>query len=124
MSNKAILTTLYELFPDSPYVLPAFLSRPQNGVYCKKPVYSREGHNVSILDIRNWEERELISETEGDYNQGAYIYQRYVKPIVYDGYYPIIGSWVIGGEAGGIGIRENCTEITDNLSTFVPHIIG
>ena len=43
---------------------------------------------------------------------------------MYDGRYPIIGSWIIGGEAGGIGIRENCTEITDNLSAFVPHIIG
>lgn len=124
MSNKAILTTLFELFPDSPYVLPAFLSRPQNGVYCKKPVYAREGHNVSVLDIRNWEERVLVPETEGDYNRGAYIYQQYVEPTVYDGRYPIIGSWIIGGEAGGIGIRENCTEITDNLSAFVPHIIG
>lgn len=27
MSNKAILATLYELFPDSPYVLPCYLSR-------------------------------------------------------------------------------------------------
>lgn len=124
MSNKAILTVLYELFPDSPYVLPAFLSRPQNGVYCKKPVYAREGHNVSILDIRNWEEHVLVPETAGDYNQGAYVYQRYVEPTVYDGRYPVIGSWIIGGEAGGIGIRENRTEITDNLSAFVPHIIG
>lgn len=124
MSNKAILTTLFELFPDSPYVLPAYLSRPQNGVYCKKPVYSREGHNISILDIRNWEEHALVPETPGDYNQGAYIYQQYVEPTVYDGRYPIIGSWIIGGETGGIGIRENRMQITDNLSAFVPHIIG
>lgn len=30
----------------------------------------------------------------------------------------------IGGEAAGIGIRENRMEVTDNLSEFVPHIIG
>lgn len=123
MSNKAILTTLYELFPDSSYVLPAFLSRPQQGLFCKKPVYAREGHNVSVLDIRNWEEQVRVPETAGDYNKGAYIYQQYVEPTAYDGYYPIIGSWIIGGEPGGIGIRENRTEITDNLSAFVPHII-
>lgn len=123
MSNKAVLSTLYELFPDSPYVLPCYLSRPQSGVFCKKPVFSREGHNVSIVEIHNWEERFRLAETEGDYNTGAYVYQEYVTPTVYGGRYPVIGSWVIGGEAAGIGIRENRTEVTDNLSEFVPHII-
>lgn len=124
MSNKAILAKVFELFPDSPYVLPCFLSRPESGVYCKKPVFAREGHNVSVVDIRNWEERALVRETEGDYNTGAYVYQWYVKPTVYGGRYPIIGSWIIGGEPAGIGIRENRTEITDNLSEFVPHVIS
>lgn len=123
MSNKAVLSTLYELFPDSPYVLPCYLSRPQSGVFCKKPVFSREGHNVSIVEIHNWEERFRLAETEGDYDNGAYVYQGYVTPTVYGGRYPVIGSWVIGGEAAGIGIRENCMEVTDNLSEFVPHII-
>ena len=124
MSNKAILSILYELFPDSPYVLPCYLSRPQQGVFCKKPVFSREGHNVSVVDIRQWEEHALLKETEGDYNTGAYVYQEYVKPVAYSGRYPVIGSWIVGGEPAGIGIRENRTEITDNLSEFVPHIIS
>jgi len=76
------------------------------------------------VDIRNWEERPLIRETEGDYNTGAYVYQKYVKPTVYGGRYPVIGSWIVGGEPAGIGIRENRTEITDNLSEFVPHVIS
>ena len=122
MSNKAILSTLYDLFPNSPYVLPCYLSRPRSGWYCKKPVFSREGHNVSVLEIREWEEHARISETEGDYNTGAYVYQQYVTPTTYGGRYPVIGSWIIGGEAAGIGIRENRTEITDNLSEFVPHV--
>ena len=124
MSNKAILSILYELFPDSPYVLPCYLSRPQQGVFCKKPVFSREGYNVSVVDIRQWEEHALLKETEGDYNTGAYVYQEYVKPVAYSGRYPVIGSWIVGGEPAGIGIRENRTEITDNLSEFVPHIIS
>lgn len=123
MSNKAVLSTLYELFPASPYVLPCYLSRPQSGVFCKKPVFSREGHNVSIVEIHNWEERFRLAETEGDYDNGAYVYQGYVTPTVYGGRYPVIGSWVIGGEAAGIGIRESRMEVTDNLSEFVPHII-
>ena len=124
MSNKAILKVLFDLFPDSPYVLPCYLSRPESGLFCKKPVYSREGHNVSVLEIRNWEERVRLAETEGDYKKGAYVYQEYVEPTAYSGRYPVIGSWVVGGEPAGIGIRENRTEITGNLSEFVPHIIG
>ena len=123
MSNKAILKILSDLFSDSPYVLPCYLSRPESGMFCKKPVYSREGHNVSVLEIRNWEERVLLPETEGDYGTGAYVYQEYVVPVAYSGRYPVIGSWIVGGEPAGIGIRENRTEVTDNLSEFVPHII-
>lgn len=122
MSNKAILTVMYELFPNSPYILPAFLSRPQFGMFCKKPIYSREGHNISIVAVQDWKETERISETEGDYGEEGYIYQSYIKPTPYQGHYPIIGSWVIGGEPAGIGIRENTSEITDNMSEFVPHI--
>lgn len=122
MSNKAILTVMYELFPNSPYILPAFLSRPQFGMFCKKPIYSREGHNISIVAVQDWKETEKISETEGDYGEEGYIYQSYIKPTPYQGHYPIIGSWIIGGEPAGIGIRENTSEITDNMSEFVPHI--
>jgi len=37
--------------------------------------------------------------------------------------YPVIGSWVIGGESAGIGIRETDHLITDNHSRFVPHVM-
>lgn len=40
-----------------------------------------------------------------------------------DGHYPVIGSWIIGQEAGGMGIRESKRIITDNMSQFVPHVI-
>ena len=79
---------------------------------------------ISVVDIRDWEEYVRIAETEGDYNTGAYVYQEYAEPTAYSGRYPVIGSWIIGGEAAGIGIRENRMEVTDNLSEFVPHIIG
>jgi glutathionylspermidine synthase len=32
-----------------------------------------------------------------------------------------IGSWVIGDEPAGIGLREDESEITRNTSRFVPH---
>lgn len=78
---------------------------------------------MSVVDLREWEEVVRLAETPGDYNRGAYVYQQYVEPVSYEDRYPVIGSWIVGGEPAGMGIRENRTEITDNLSEFVPHII-
>ncbi|MBL0218756.1 MAG: glutathionylspermidine synthase family protein [Myxococcales bacterium] len=36
--------------------------------------------------------------------------------------HPVIGSWVIGGEPAGIGIRETAGYVTNNVARFVPHI--
>jgi len=33
----------------------------------------------------------------------------------------VIGAWVVGDDAAGIGIREDVTTITTNRSQFVPH---
>jgi len=38
-----------------------------------------------------------------------------------EGYTPVLGSWIIGENAAGMGIRENIGLITDNSSHFVPH---
>lgn len=35
--------------------------------------------------------------------------------------YPMIGSWVVGDVACGIGLREDFTPVTGNDSHFIPH---
>ena len=35
----------------------------------------------------------------------------------------VVGSWIVGSEPCGIGIREDASAITMNLSRFVPHVI-
>ena len=39
----------------------------------------------------------------------------------FDGHHIVIGSWIIGDEPAGIGIREDTGLITTNTSLFVPH---
>jgi glutathionylspermidine synthase len=36
--------------------------------------------------------------------------------------YPVLDLWMIDQECGGMGIREDATPITGNLSSFVPHL--
>ena len=120
LSNKGILPILWKLFPNHPNLLPCYFDGPHGMFnYVEKPIYSREGANVTIY-------KDGIETTTvgGEYGEEGYIYQQLATVPNFDGNYPIIGSWVIGGESAGIGIRESKTEVTDNLSRFIPHIIG
>ncbi|MGL4993133.1 MAG: glutathionylspermidine synthase family protein [Bacteroidales bacterium] len=118
LSNKAILPILHRLFPDDARILPAFNEQPPlMRSYAKKPILSREGANVTL--VRNGSE---IASSSGEYGDGRFVWQDLcLEPC--GGTYPIIGSWIVGGEASGIGIRESNSVITDNGSKFVPHII-
>jgi glutathionylspermidine synthase len=51
------------------------------------------------------------------------VHQRLAPLAVADGNHAVVGSWVIGGHAAGIGIREDRSAITRNTSRFVPHAI-
>lgn len=118
LSNKAILPLLWELFPGHPYLLPAFFSGDGLANYVKKPLLSREGANIEIRIGA-----ELACQTGGEYGEEGFIYQELFPLPAFGDNYPLIGSWVIGQEPAGIGIREAGGLITDNLSRFVPHLI-
>ena len=119
LSNKAILPILWELFPDNNYLLPAYFEKPADmTTFVKKPILSREGANVEIV-----KDNEIIEHTEGEYGEEGYIYQQYTQLGNEDGNHFILGSWLIGGEIAGMGIRESNNLITNNASRFAPHII-
>ena len=67
----------------------------------------------------------VIAETGGSYGLGGarYIRQAFVDQLAFDGNTPVIGSWVVGDQAHGLGIREDAGLITSNASRFVPHTI-
>ncbi len=116
LSNKAILPVLWEMFPGHPNLLPASFDTGRfNTDFVNKPLYSREGANVSITAGG------ATLEQPGAYGAEGYIWQGYQELPNFDGNYTVIGSWVVGGEPAGIGIREDATPITRNSSRFVPH---
>jgi glutathionylspermidine synthase len=57
------------------------------------------------------------------YGEEGFIYQELAELPNFDGNFALIGSWIIGQEAAGIGIRESNHLITDNGSRFLPHVI-
>lgn len=117
-SNKGLLPILWELFPGHPNLLPAYFDAPQElTAYARKPLLSREGANVTLVTSGG------TVQTAGDYGEEGYIYQALAPIPNVDGNHPVIGSWVIDGEAAGIGIRESRSLITGNDGRFVPHYI-
>jgi glutathionylspermidine synthase len=115
-SNKALLAVLWELYPNHPNLVPAYLDAPRDLTrYVKKPKLAREGANITYVGDEK-------IETPGDYGAEGFVYQALAPVPLVEGNYPVIGSWVVDGESAGMGIRESNTPITNNLSRFIPHL--
>ncbi|WP_426275285.1 glutathionylspermidine synthase family protein [Chryseobacterium sp. S-02] len=118
LSSKAILPILWEMYPDHPYLLESYFEPKHLKDFVKKPIYSREGANVTLF-----KNNIPLEQNNGVYGKEGYIYQQLFDLPNFNGNYPIIGSWVIGQESAGIGIRESVNLITNNQSRFIPHLI-
>lgn len=117
-SNKGLLPILWKLNPGHPNLLPAYETPEKLGnFWVKKPLFGREGSNITIKKGEN------VVESEGQYGPEGFIYQAYCPILNFSGSYPILGLWMVGDDCAGMGIRENDSEITDNLSRFTPHYI-
>jgi len=119
LSNKAILPILWELYPKHPYLLESYFEKTHLTSYAKKPILSREGANIELV-----RDGVITESTAGEYGEEGYIYQELFELPAFDGNYALIGSWVIGQEPAGMGVRESSTLITNNTSRFIPHLIN
>jgi glutathionylspermidine synthase len=116
LNNKALLVLLWEQFPGHPNLLPAFFTpNPLGSEYVKKPFLSREGANVEIVTGT------ATISTSGPYGREGWMYQAFRPLPDCAGWHPVIGSWIVGDEPAGIGIRDTRGLITDDTCRFVPH---
>ncbi|TXC70630.1 glutathionylspermidine synthase family protein [Sphingomonas ginsenosidivorax] len=123
LSNKGILPLLWERHPNHPNLLPAFFDDdPAAAIlgprYVRKPLFSREGANVELV-----EEGGTRTALDEGYGAEGFIRQAYAPPPTFDGRHPVIGAWIVGDAAAGIGVREDDDVVTRNLARFVPHYI-
>jgi glutathionylspermidine synthase len=118
LSNKAILAVLWQLNPGHPSLLPAYLDDPGPLTeYVRKPKLGREGANVTIV------KPDGTLSTVGEYGEEGFVYQAFDPLPEFDGQHPVLGAWIVGDEAAGLGIRESSGLVTDQMSSFVPHVI-
>ncbi|MFZ3568605.1 glutathionylspermidine synthase family protein [Streptomyces sp. BH097] len=121
LSNKALLAVLWELYPDHPNLLPAYLDGPRELAaadgpgYVSKPLLGREGAGVVI---------HAPGSTPGTgAPEEPCCYQQLSELPDFDGNRVVLGAWVVEDEAAGLGIRESAGLVTDEYARFLPHVI-
>ncbi|MDR0805241.1 MAG: glutathionylspermidine synthase family protein [Enterobacteriaceae bacterium] len=121
ISNKALLPLLWEMFPNHPNLLPAYFANdphPELPHYVTKPLFSREGANIQII-----KDGQEVCKADGPYGAEGMIIQQFHPLPRFNDSYTLIGSWLINDQPCGMGIREDRSLITQDLSRFYPHII-
>ncbi|WP_113911318.1 glutathionylspermidine synthase family protein [Roseovarius dicentrarchi] len=144
LSNKGLLPVLWQMFEGHPNLLPAFFEQDVAQAiagqgpaaapvaeafdrasaqliagHVSKPILSREGASVTIIEAG-----EIVEQAQNtEYSQHPRIVQAYAPLPEFDGFRPVIGAWIVGEECAGIGIREDRSRITQDLSRFKPHYI-
>ncbi|QKW29055.1 glutathionylspermidine synthase family protein [Streptomyces seoulensis] len=117
LSNKALLAILWELYPGHPNLLPAHLDGPRDLAagpgYVAKPLLGREGAGVTVHPPG----------TQAAVREEPCCYQALAPLPAFDGNHVVLGAWVVGDEAAGLGIRESSGLVTDEYARFVPHVI-
>lgn len=116
--SKGMLKLLFDLFPESPYLLRSDFKPLQGMRQVEKKMFGREGANTTILDVNS---RPLAS-TDGPYAHYKNIYQEFVEmPKDAAGNHYQAGVFYIW-EACGLGFRRGGA-IIDNMSKFSGHIV-
>ncbi|EGJ6987891.1 glutathionylspermidine synthase family protein [Campylobacter upsaliensis] len=114
--SKGILKILWELYPNHPLLLESSYEPLQGKDFVKKPMFGREGANISIIkdDVK-------LQENIGPYGNNKMIYQQYYELNSNENEYYQAGVF-FAYEGCGLGFRKGGL-IIDNASKFVGHII-
>jgi glutathionylspermidine synthase len=116
--SKGMLKVLYDLFPDSPYLLETAYEPLSGKAYVEKKVFGREGANTKFVNM----DGSIAAQTEGEYGHYKSVFQEAVDfPQDENGHYYQAGVF-FAYEACGLGYRRG-GKILDNMSKFVGHLI-
>lgn len=114
--SKGIMKVLYELFPESPYLLETRTEPLQGKKQVSKTMFGREGANTTILDAAG----RVLKSLGGEYDNYRKVYQEFAQfPQDEDGRSYQAGVF-FAWEGCGLGFRRGW-DILDNMSKFISH---
>ena len=115
--SKGILKVLWELYPNHPLLLETSEAPLPNKKCVKKPLFGREGANISIIEPNG----QVSFETSGDYGSEKFIYQEFSEFNSHNNELYQAGVF-FAYEGCGLGFRKGGL-VLDNYAKFVGHII-
>ena len=123
-ANKAILVTLWEMFPRHPLLLPASLDRAAiDGPAIGKPALGLEGHGMRVEGV----EADVSTDIAEGLPASPSIWQAWAPlpghATPHGDAFPVMGVWMVGDEPSGLGIREGDELVTTLEDRFVPHVV-
>ena len=122
LSTKALLPLLWQRWPGHENLLPAsFDATAFSGPKVIKPFWGREGAGITKLAADGSVQEQVPMQGDPG-STDAVIYQQAIEMPNFDGFYPVLGVWMVASRACGLGIREDRSAITRNTSRFVPHL--
>lgn len=123
LSNKGMLPILWESFEGHPNLLPAYFENDPRTAevgssFVRKPLLSRRSANIEIV-----RDGDIVAHKDGPYGEEGYIVQAFHPLPDFDGRRPVLGCWMVAGDAAALGIREDNGLVTTEDAVFMPHII-
>jgi len=123
LSNKGSLPLLWEMFEGHPNLLPAYFEDDPGaaalaGTYVRKPLLSRQGANIEIVQNGKTQSR-----SDGPYGGEDHILQGFQPLPDHGEHYPLVGCWLVASKAAGLCIREDRTLVTSKDARFIPYAI-
>ena len=116
--SKGLLKILWDLYPNHPLLLESSFEPLEGQKQVKKPIFGREGGNVSILD----ENASELESVDGDYANHKMLYQAYTELATDTQGLSYQAGVFYAYEACGLGFRKG-GKILDNMSKFVGHVV-
>jgi glutathionylspermidine synthase len=117
--SKGMLKILYDLFPDSPYLLKTSFEPLEGVKHVEKSVFGREGANIKIFSA----DKKLLNQQDGPYGNYKKVYQEYVELNMDESGAKYQAGVFFAYEACGLSFRKG-SEIMNNMSKFVGHFIA
>lgn len=129
MTAKGILPQLWARWPDHPALAPAFFTPDgfaAGDEIVAKPLWGREGDGVEIVTLGPDKRPAQRLAGGGTRFAGAegWVFQRRVPLAPAPGGHAVLGVWMVGERACGLGMREDAGQITTNASRFLPHLFA
>ncbi len=116
--SKGLLKILWDLYPNHPLLLESLFEPLNNQKQVRKPIFGREGGNVSIIGENGLE----LASLDGNYTNYKMLYQAYTELAIDANGDSYQAGIFYAYEACGLSFRKG-GKILDNMSKFVGHVV-